>query len=493
MRLADRALGRAPRPAAQGVDRDEDRFVEAIRLSGRQPLDKAPADWELHQRSRVLAALADLEPIVDEELDDDLDEELDDDLDEELDDDLDEERQERLEAEVSAGPGERSRALGRQLVEDMPEDRAGERSALLMLVERTIGRLSGLASAHEARWEAGAGGRAERMTFDPGPEDELLWRYQFGCGRLMQRTLDTLLKLRREGRAAERAAGGREDRSAAPTAARDEATAQAVDPRVHEEPRREFVGCSVSTDPSAPVAPVLTEPPTGVPDCAPRTTSPTPEPDEASAPAVAPTPVLDEATDPAVAPSSLRDEASPPAVAPPSLRDEASPPVVARPCLQDVATTAVVARSSLQDEATAAAGPPLQNEATAPAGGSARKEPAGLVTAVALLALLSSAGLAAAFGRSTDVTPRPSPISAHEPRDPRTTHPGGDHQGPGKIPPESGIPTGREHRPCGSPAFRRSVGDDPTGHRASTIRDRSDPPGGIANPVRIPLRWQFSS
>ena len=51
-------------PLERGTDWDEDRFVEAIRLSGRQPLNMAPAGWEFHQRSRVLAALADLEPIV---------------------------------------------------------------------------------------------------------------------------------------------------------------------------------------------------------------------------------------------------------------------------------------------------------------------------------------------------------------------------------------------------------------------------------------------
>ena len=186
-------------PLERGADWDEDRFVEAVRLSGRQPLNRRPRDWERHKERRYLRSdVEELEPRASDE-------------------ELDEERQEALEAAVSEQiQAEDRRGLGRQLVEVMPEDEAGARSALLGVVERAIGRLTELAAAHEARWEAGAVERAERMTFDPGPEDERLWRYQFGCGRSMQRTLDTLLKLRREGRAAGRAARGGEDRSAAP-------------------------------------------------------------------------------------------------------------------------------------------------------------------------------------------------------------------------------------------------------------------------------------
>ncbi len=183
-------------PLERGTDWDEDRFVRAVRLSGRQPLNLTPEAWELRGQSRYLVRAEPVEPSGDEE--------------------LDEERQEALEAALSERiKAEDRRALARQLVADLPKGAAGARSALLVFVERAIGRLTAMASAHEARWEAGAVERAERMTFDPGPDDELLWRYQFGCGRSMRRSLDTLLKLRREDRAAEsgRGRGGPERRA----------------------------------------------------------------------------------------------------------------------------------------------------------------------------------------------------------------------------------------------------------------------------------------
>jgi hypothetical protein len=139
---------------------------------------------------------------------------------------------------------------------------------------------------------------------------------------------------------------------------------------------QQFVGCSVSTDPKAPLEPVPTDHPTGLPGSTPRPTSQSP------------------------------------------VQDEAIAPVAAQPS--------------------------PQNEATTPTRRAAREVSMALVTA---LALLSSAGFGAAFGRSTDVTPRPSPISAHEPRGPRTTLPGGDPRGPGKLPSEGVTPTGRPSTP----------------------------------------------
>jgi hypothetical protein len=41
---------------------------------------------------------------------------------------------------------------------------------------------------------------------------------------------------------------------------------------------------------------------------------------------------------------------------------------------------------------------------------------------------------------------------------PMSRHPGGDRRRLGELPPEGGTPTGRELRPSGSPAFRRSGG-----------------------------------
>ncbi len=392
--------------------------------------------------------------------------------------------------------------MARQLVEDLPEDQAGARSALLGMVERAIGRLSELESAHEARWEAGAVERAERMTFDPGPDDERLWRLQFGCRRSMRRMLDTLLKLRREDRAAGRAAGREEGRSAAPPDAQDEAIAQAdapppCSPERLANGRPTLLGVDTRPGPQPPLTlpsqggenrgtcasfPPLSKGGFGGISCG--------GPMQAIG-------ALDEAAAPVAGTSPPQDETTATVVEQTPVPDEAAAALVAPSSLQNEVTAQAAARTPVIGDATAppvAAQPSPQNEATAPARGAAREVPALLVTALALLAPLASAGFAAAFGRSTVVTPRPSPISAHEPRSPRTTLPGGDPRGPGKIPPEDEIPAGREHRPCGSPAFSRSMEDDPTGHRAFSV------PGSVGftekgheNPVRIALEWQFSS
>jgi hypothetical protein len=101
----------------------------------------------------------------------------------------------------------------------------------------------------------------------------------------------------------------------------------------------------------------------------------------------------DEATISALAQTPLQDEAGAPAGAQPSLENEARTPAVAHPSPQD--------------------------EAIAPVGGAARPVPAVRVTALALLALLFSTGLAASFAdvigpdpstqqRSGFTEPRPS-------------------------------------------------------------------------------------
>jgi hypothetical protein len=391
-------------PLERGTDWDKDRFVQAVRLSGRQPMDLTPEAWDFHGQLPYFGGVEELEPSGDPA--------------------LDAERQEARDAAIrERAEAEDCRELARQLVEVWPEDQAEARSALLGFVERASGRLTELAAAHEARWEAEAVERAERMILDPSPEDARLWRHQFGCGRSMRRMLDTLLKLRREDRAAGRADGRGEGRNAAPPDAQNEATDQAVAP----------------------------------PPCS---------PDEATAPVAETSPPQDEATVPVVDQTPVPDETAAPAVDQTPVPDEAAAALVAPSSLQDEATDQAVERTPVIDDATA---PPLadrsfpQNEATAPARSSAREVSMVLVTA---LALLSSAGFGAAFGRSTDVIPRPSPISAHEPRGPRTTHPGGDHQGPGESPPEGGTPTGPEYRPCWSP---------PSGGRWGKIRPGSAP------------------
>ncbi len=74
-------------PLEQGADWDEDRFVRAVRLSGRQPLNLAPQEWERYRQARHMGGVEEVEPSGDEE--------------------LDEERQEALEAAFSAGSSRR--------------------------------------------------------------------------------------------------------------------------------------------------------------------------------------------------------------------------------------------------------------------------------------------------------------------------------------------------------------------------------------------------
>ena len=192
MHLAARRWAELRASLEQGLDWDEDQFVQAVRLSGRQPLNLDPERWENHKDARYFVDVEEPEPGGDPE--------------------LDEERQEALDAAIEAEiQAEDRRKLLLQLVDVPPADEAGERAALLGVVERASGRLTELAAAHQARWDAEAIERAEQMSFDTGPEEERQWRYQFGCGRSLRQTLDTLLKLRRGGKGQGPSAGGHDD------------------------------------------------------------------------------------------------------------------------------------------------------------------------------------------------------------------------------------------------------------------------------------------
>ncbi len=81
--------------------------------------------------------------------------------------------------------------------EPTPEQVAVERERLRAIVARSIARLEALARADRERAEADAAEQAARLSFDDSTEAERLRRYQFGCNRVLFRTLDTLLKLRR--------------------------------------------------------------------------------------------------------------------------------------------------------------------------------------------------------------------------------------------------------------------------------------------------------
>jgi hypothetical protein len=291
-------------PLERGRDWNEDQLVQAVQLSGRQPLDMTPAEWDDHTESRCFEDVDELEPGGEE---------------------IDEERQlapdAAIEAQITA---EDRRRLTRQLVEVLPEDEAGARAALLGVIERASGRLSELAAAHEARWEAEAAELAERMSFDIGPEEEQLWRYQFGCERSLRRTLDTLLKLRRGGRGQAPGSSGEGGRSAVPPSGRDEAVARApfLDeacapvaappaPKNEGPPKgdgdRESGGRASVRASSADAARTEARPPGGIPDL----------------PSVA----RYEAIAPADAPPAPQNEARTPAVDHPGLEDEAIAPV----------------------------------------------------------------------------------------------------------------------------------------------------------------------
>ena len=252
----------------------------------------APGVWKTPRGGPILRGVGEPDPSDDEE--------------------FDEKRQEALEAALSERmKAEDRRGMARQLVEDLPEDAAGARSALLGLVERAIGRLTELAAADEARWEAGAMERAERMTFDPGPDDERLWRHQFTCGRSMQRMLDTLLKLRRANKSEGRSTGSGESRSLAPTAAPGEAIAPAAAPS--------------PCPPDKAVAPEVVQPPLQNEAGAPAVDR-APVPDEAAAPAAAPSPLQDEDATPVVDRAPVPEEAAAPLADPSSLQNELSCP-----------------------------------------------------------------------------------------------------------------------------------------------------------------------
>jgi hypothetical protein len=340
----------------RGTAWDEEQLVRAVRLTGRCPLDLAGKGWDRHRSRRdVWGGAADEPGGAAERPESMRDVVL---------------ALERREARKTALRAADRRALGRQLVAELPADEAGERAALLGLVERTLGRLTGLAAAHRARCEAEAAERAASLSFEAGPEVERLWRYQFGCQRSLRRTLDTLLKLRREGRGAGRAARGDEDRSEVLPTILDEAAPARGTGILPVSPSGNGLEARAASAPGQqPAAENEAR------DEQDRDAAPAPLRDEAAATATAQTPLQDQATAPIATQPSLQDEATAPNVAQPSPQNEATAPEIDRPVLQDEATASDAGRT----------GSPVT------------------AVVVALFAPLFSAGLAAAFGGSTVV------------------------------------------------------------------------------------------
>jgi hypothetical protein len=413
-----------------------------------------PDDWEDHQAARSLYHLF--------ESDDDEEEPL-----EEMDDLADEEIEEPLEARDDEGPtgegptrpdsdddeheereqAEDCRELGRQLVGDMPEDAGEARAALLGFVDRASRRLTELAAAHQARREAEAAERADRLSFEVGAEGEQLRRYQFGSERSLRRSLETLLKLRRGAAGAGRGPGGEEDRTLASRTPQGEAGDE-EDPGAAPTTASDRAISPITARPSppdGPGAPLVDQP---GPDAKSDASAITLEHSTIAAPTTSSgVPHL-----PGAMPTSACERSAPASPPAHAHEDVGTPPdgAGARPFLRNEVNAPAAAPSFFQNEANAppADHPDPQTEAAARVEAAAREGQRGLLKGLVPLALLGSAGLAAASagpgpadvngrrargpegmvaGRVPDslaredvgiplAIPWPSPISAREPR-----------------------------------------------------------------------------
>jgi hypothetical protein len=91
------------------------------------------------------------------------------------------------------------RLTERRVVDDLtPPDEAAARAVLLGIVAKAMARLETLAAAHRARARADDAEQPARLAFDASIEGERMRRHQVSCGRALSRTLDTLLKIRRD-------------------------------------------------------------------------------------------------------------------------------------------------------------------------------------------------------------------------------------------------------------------------------------------------------
>ena len=80
-----------------------------------------------------------------------------------------------------------------------PRDPAEARAKLRGIVDQAVARLEARREVHE-QWEAvAAANQMARLSFDASPEGERLRRFQLAGNRSLLRTLETLLKLRRDG------------------------------------------------------------------------------------------------------------------------------------------------------------------------------------------------------------------------------------------------------------------------------------------------------
>jgi hypothetical protein len=92
----------------------------------------------------------------------------------------------------------RRRLEGRQVDRLRPKDPAAARAALQAIVDKATIRLEAKREVHEARAALEAAEAVDRLAFDASPEGEQLRRFQLAGQRALLRTVDALLKLRRQ-------------------------------------------------------------------------------------------------------------------------------------------------------------------------------------------------------------------------------------------------------------------------------------------------------
>src|SRR5262249_35934015 len=94
---------------------------------------------------------------------------------------------------------ERRRRMLLQFDDGLPDDPAGQRAALLRLVDEETERLLERQAGHQRREAADRAELADRLAVDTSPEGELMRRYQLDNDRKLDRALNGPVKLRRAG------------------------------------------------------------------------------------------------------------------------------------------------------------------------------------------------------------------------------------------------------------------------------------------------------
>ncbi len=98
-----------------------------------------------------------------------------------------------------AAIAEARRRMLLQFDHGLPDDPAGQRAALLRLVDEETERLEQRQAGHRRREAADRAELADRLAVDTSPEGELMRRYQLDNDRKLDRAISGLVKLRRAG------------------------------------------------------------------------------------------------------------------------------------------------------------------------------------------------------------------------------------------------------------------------------------------------------